>query len=97
MKKRYILKNKRRFMITLAITISILSSVFLFATTRTEGSVEITYKEIVINSGDTLWDIVAETYGSNVDFRRKVADIKKANGMETAELFVGQVLLLPEE
>jgi nucleoid-associated protein YgaU len=96
MKKRYVLKNKRKFMVTLAITISILGSVFLFATTRTEGFTEITYKEVVINSGDTLWGIVAETYGNNVDIRRKVADIRKANEMENSELFVGQVLLIPE-
>ena len=45
MKKRYVLKNKRRFIIALAIVISIISSIFLIATTKTEGYSEITYKE----------------------------------------------------
>ena len=97
MKKKYILKNKRRFIIALAIVISILSSIFLVATTKTEGYSEVTYKEVVISSGDTLWDIVCETYGNNIDVRKKVSVVKKANEMLTSELFVGQVLLLPEE
>ena len=97
MKKRYVLKNKRRFIIALAIVISIISSIFLVATTKTEGYAEISYKEVVISSGDTLWDIVCETYGNNIDVRKKVLVVKKANDMPTSKLFVGQVLLLPEE
>jgi len=97
MKKQYVLKNKRRFMITLAILISVICSVFLIATTRTEGYSEITYNEIVITNGDTLWDIAESTYGYNSDIRRKVAVIKKANDMRTSELFVGQVLLIPND
>ncbi len=97
MKKRYVLKNKRRFIIALAIIISIVSSIFLVATTKTEGYAEVSYKEHVISNGDTLWDIVCETYGNNIDIRKKVSAVKKVNEMKTSELFVGQVLLLPED
>jgi len=97
MKKRYVLKNKRRFMITLAILISVISSIFIIATTKTEGYAELTYNEIVITNGDTLWDIAESTYGNNSDIRKKVAVIKKANDMRTSELFVGQVLLIPND
>ena len=97
MKKRYVIKNKRRFIITLAIVISVISSIFLVATTKTKGYAEVTYKEVVISNGDTLWDIVCETYVNNIDVRKKVLVVKKANEMLTSELFVGQVLLLPEE
>lgn len=97
MKKRYVLKNKRRFIIALAIVISIVSSIFLVATTKTSGYAEVTYKEIVITNGDTLWDIVCETYGNNIDIRKMVTTVKKANEMSTSELSVGQVLLLPQE
>ena len=97
MKKRYVLKNKRRFMITMAILISVISSIFLIATTKTEGYAEITYNEIVITTGDTLWNIAESTYGYNSDIRKKVAVIKKANDMKTSELFEGQVLLIPND
>lgn len=97
MKKRYVLKNKRRFMITVAVLLSIISSVFLLATSKTQGYSEVTYKEVVISSGDTLWDIAAETYGNNSDIRKKVSVIRKANNMTDSEIFAGQVLLLPEE
>ena len=96
MKKRYVLKNKRKFIIALAIVISIISSIFLIATTKTEGYSEITYKEIVVTHGDTLWDIVSETYGNNINIRKKVSLVRKANAMSTSEIMVGQVLLLPE-
>lgn len=97
MKKRYILKNKRRFMITIAVLLSVISSVFLLSTTKTQGYSEVRYKEIVISSGDTLWDIAAEVYGSNSDIREKVSVIRKANNMTDSEIFAGQVLLLPED
>jgi len=97
MKKRYVLKNKRRFMITMAIVISVISSMFLIATTKTEGYAETNYNKIVITSGDTLWDIVSETYGSNSDIRKIVSIIKNANDMNSSELYVGQVLLLPDK
>ena len=97
MKKRYVLKNKRRFMITLAVTISIISSVFLIATTKTKGYTEVQYNEVVITRGDTLWDIAAEVYGSNSDIRKKITVIKKANNLKTSELAIGQVLLIPQD
>lgn len=97
MKKRYKLKNRRRFMITMAVFLSVIISVFLFATTKTKGYSEIKYKEVVISNGDTLWDIVVENYGSNSDIRKKVAVIRKANNMTDSEIFAGQTILLPEE
>lgn len=95
MKKRYVLKNKRRFMIAVAILVSIISSIII-VTTRTQGYSEISCREIVIERGDTLWDIAVDKYGENIDVRKKVALIKKVNDMETSELFAGQVLLIPE-
>lgn len=97
MKKRYVLKNKRRFMITVAVLLSIISSVFLLATTKTKGYSEVSCREVVITKGDTLWDIAAEAYGSNSDIRQKVSGIRKANNMTDSEIFAGQVILIPEE
>lgn len=95
MKKKYILKNKRRFILIIAILISIIFSTLIIATTRTKGYAEPQHTQIVVAPGDTLWDIVCEYYGNNVDIRRKILSIRNTNKLVTSELQVGQVLLLP--
>ena len=97
MKKRYVLKNKRRFMITMAVAISIIFSSLILVTHRPVGYTEISFNKIVVTSGDTLWDIASDFYGSNSDIRKKVTMIKKANDLRTSELSVGQVLLIPRD
>ncbi|MFO7612317.1 MAG: LysM peptidoglycan-binding domain-containing protein [Clostridia bacterium] len=97
MKKRYVLKNKRRFMITMAVAVSILGSVLLASATRPQGYSQMRFDEIVVRSGDTLWDIAADAYGSNSDIRRMVALVQKTNGLDSPEIYAGQVLLIPSE
>lgn len=96
MKKKYVLKNKRRFIIIIAVAISIVSSTLLITTKKTEGYAEKSYNEIIVIHGDTLWDIVCDNYGNEIDIRRMVSSVKKTNGLSTSELYVGQVILLPE-
>ena len=95
MKKRYVLKNKRRFIIIVAVLVSIICSTLIIATTRTKGYSEPEHIKVVIEPGDTLWDIVCDYYGNNVDIRRMIADIRNENEMTDSELHVGQVLLIP--
>ncbi|MBN2558714.1 MAG: LysM peptidoglycan-binding domain-containing protein [Clostridia bacterium] len=97
MKKRYVLKNKRRFMISIAVAVSILGSVLLASATRPQGYSQAQPDEIVVKSGDTLWDIAVDAYGGNSDIRRMVALVQKTNGMDSPEIYPGQVLLIPSE
>lgn len=96
MKRRYVLKNKRRFMIAVAIVISIISAVFLVAFDRIEGYGEEEYTQFTVSRGDTMWDIVKETYGDKTDIRKMISKLKRVNDMETTDIFEGQVLLLPD-
>jgi LysM repeat protein len=95
MKKKYVLKNKRRFIILIAILVSIVCSTLIIATTTTKGYSEPLYLKVVIEPGDTLWDIVCDYYGNNVDIRKTIADIRKQNDLPTSELYVGQVIQIP--
>lgn len=95
MRKRYFIQNKRRFMIITAITISIISSTLFLVTKAPKGYTEAKYDEITVVYGDTLWDIAMEISGQNIDVRKTIADIKKANGLITSELYVGQILTIP--
>ena len=95
MKKKYVLVNKRRFIIIISVLVSIILSTLIIATTHTKGYSIPEYSTIVVESGDTLWDIACENYGNDIDIRKMVSEIRKANGMNTSELSVGQVLLIP--
>lgn len=50
---------------------------------------------ISIDSGDTLWEIAKTYKKDSMDTRNAVHYIRKANGLTTAELTVGQSLIIP--
>jgi len=97
MKKKYVLKNKRRFIIVIAIVVSIICSTLIIATTRTKGYSEPRYVSVVVEPGDTLWDIVCGYYGNGVDIRKMISNIRKNNDMDTSELRIGQIIMIPEK
>ena len=51
-------------------------------------------ERVVVESGDTLWSI-ASSVGGDADVRAVVDEIQRLNGLESADLVPGQVLLLP--
>lgn len=50
--------------------------------------------EVVIQSGDTLWDI-AESYCPQTDTRKVVHKIRKLNDLATANIMPGQIIKIP--
>lgn len=54
------------------------------------------YTSYIVKQGETLWSIAQElTDGS--DIRAVIFDIKKANGMNSADIFAGDVLMIPNK
>lgn len=51
---------------------------------------------IVVEPGDTLWDIASEVASPETDIREIVGLIKYINGLSTSALRPGQTLYLPE-
>ncbi|SEB59610.1 LysM peptidoglycan-binding domain-containing protein [Paenibacillus sp. GP183] len=52
-------------------------------------------KKIIVNSGDTLWNI-ASTHASNgQNVRSYIENIKKLNGLTSSSVNAGDVLILP--
>ena len=49
---------------------------------------------VVVQSGDTLWSI-ASSLGDDTGVRAQIDEIQRINGLESADLVPGQVLLLP--
>lgn len=55
------------------------------------------YREIVVQPGDTLWDLARSISPEGADLRRAVFEIRTLNGLTDAEIRPGQRLLLPAE
>jgi len=93
MKRKYRLKNKRRFFTLIAIIIVSLI-LGISATTIAYGDKETSFKEVTVRSGDTLWSI-AEKYNKNEDIRKYIYEIKKINNLKTSDIYAGDTLILP--
>jgi len=94
-KKQYVLVNKKRFLIIVLVLLSIVISTTLLVTRRPEGKGDNVYIERTIACGDTLWDIAVEISDGTIDIRRLVFEIKKINGLNDSNLYLGQVIKLP--
>lgn len=92
MKKKYVLKNKRRFY-SILLTLSFMVITALFAT-NAYGYKTPLYKEITVRSGDSLWSI-AKKYNPQGDVRKFIYEIQKVNDLTSSDLFVGKQLKIP--
>jgi Tfp pilus assembly protein FimV len=50
---------------------------------------------VVVEPGQTLWDIAADTAPAGVDTRQQLADLQALNGVRASELKAWDVVLLP--
>lgn len=95
MKRTYVLKNRKRFTISIMLFLVVLFT--LIWTINSYGFKDITYTTIVVKSGDTLWDIAKENSKSTTDIRRYVHVIKKLNGLDGGVILAGDSLKIPVE
>ncbi|MFO7636978.1 MAG: LysM peptidoglycan-binding domain-containing protein [Clostridia bacterium] len=95
MKRRYVLRNKKRFMAISIIILSLVLSSFMITLRPTQSKQQDSYYEVVIVKGDTLWDIASSINHQNQDIRKIVRHIKQINHLESAEIFVGQTIRVP--
>ena len=53
------------------------------------------YREYVVSSGDTLWEIAEEITPEERDLRYTILDIEKKNNIEDGMIYVGQHIEIP--
>lgn len=75
--------------------IIILISLYLGICATAENTVSETL--VIVSPNDTLWDICNKNKPDNVDLRKYISKVKYMNKLETAELSVGQELVLPNK
>ena len=52
------------------------------------------YNIVVVSSGDSLWKIASENNDLG-DISKKMAEIRKFNGLESSDVYINQVLKIP--
>jgi len=97
--KRYKVVDRKRFicflmLVLIAVSFTVLGFVNHSSANETTDH---RYTEIIIEKGDTLWEI-AKVYGSSEkDIREVIYDICRFNNIKASDLRPGQILYIPEE
>jgi len=92
MRKKYKLKNKKRFV--LFISSMILVHLTVVFSVKAYGYKEEEYKEITVHQGDSLW-CIAEKYYSSGDIREYIYRIMKINHLSNSNIYAGSKLYIP--
>lgn len=93
MNRKFKLKNKRRFYIFVMMISITLSSLSLVATANGADTND-NFNTIVVESGDTLWDIAKE-YSNEKDLRQYIRDVEEINELSDGLIYEGDILKLP--
>ncbi|HEX2945782.1 MAG TPA: LysM peptidoglycan-binding domain-containing protein [Clostridia bacterium] len=93
MNRKFRLVNRRRFYIFIMIVTVAVTSMAFAATVQGADTGE-SYQTVVVEQGDTLWDIARE-YNNGHDLRGYITELKKMNGMDSSNIFAGDVLKMP--
>lgn len=94
-KRRYRLKNKRRFatFIVLFVMMAVFTGMIVNAGATSRVKQEY-YDIIKVKSGDSLWKI-ASTNTDSKDIREYIYEVKEINRLDSDVIYVGQTLMLP--
>ncbi len=98
--KRLRIVNKKRFMLStilLMIILFFIISNIVAIINRVEGYDEPKYKEVIVDVGDSVWNLAREYSPKNKDVRRAIYDISLLNNLDTYDIYPGQVLKIPLE
>lgn len=92
--------DKRKFIRSTSITISLILFIILLLSNISFSHTEVSYKEIAVCSGDTLWSIARYEKNNNVyfedtDVRDIIDEIKYINNLKNSNLSVGDKLTIP--
>lgn len=84
------IKNKVKFIRSIAILIFLLIALFNISIAKTNSESEII--DYTINKGETLWNIAKEYTPDNKDIRQTIYEIKQLNNMTDSTIYPGQTI-----
>ena len=59
----------------------------------TQPNIEI--DKVIVQNGDTLWNLAKRYYGENTDLREVIYEIRKINNMNNSDIRPGQKIKIP--
>lgn len=92
--------NKKKFIRSISIIIGLIIFIILLLINTSLSHTDISYKQIYISSGDTLWNIAKHEKENNIYFEDKdiryiIDEIKYINNLNTSNLNIGDELIVP--
>ena len=98
-KKKYRIKSRPRFIISVTIMAGLIIAGFSFITGLDETTAleKTKYTEIEVVSGDTLWNIASDYKDNDTDPRDAVYRISRINDVKASELEPGMILKIPAD
>lgn len=54
------------------------------------------YVEVIVKSGDSIWELTETYYKGNEDIRKIIFRIKELNKLENAKIIPGQIIKIPQ-
>ena len=92
--KRYVIKNKLRFLISISIImIFSMSSIFTLVV-NAKGSNEVSMVPQYVEEGDTIWAL-SVNYAGEMDIRDYISKVIDINGLQGANIMPGELLYFP--
>ncbi len=98
-RRKTVIKNRRRFFAFLIISALLLNALIFGIMLPKITKADPPHDPVIVSvaRGDTLWSIAQAHYGEKSDIRKYVYLIKKQNALTSAQLSVGQKLILPAD
>lgn len=97
-RKRQLILFKRKILAALTATIIVISTIIIINTVIAQGDgmeKEKCYKSILIEYGDTLWDIAKEYYdSSSYTISEYVEELKSINSLECDDIQSGSYIIV---
>lgn len=95
--KVYRIKSRSRFILFVMLLLLVMTSMVNLAIGLGDVSsmTAETFEEVLIGSGDTLWQIASEYVGESQDVRELIHQICKINGISADSIYPGQMIRIP--
>ena len=97
-KHHYRIVNPLRFFIFVVISIMIVifAGYSIMGISDANAAAVRTYKQVVIQDGDNLWDLI-ESYnpGANIDVRDAIYDVYEINDISECDVQPGEAIFIP--
>ncbi len=82
--------------VVIALALVIAAVVFALGARSAVGAPsDVTVDRYVVQAGDTLWDIAAQSRSAGESVRAQVRELVRVNGLSGDQVMVGQVLVVP--